>query len=462
MPPDNKQPVQNNANPPTTPSVAQPIPNPTQGQPRQNQEPRFLSFENVLSQKGRETPEDLKAGIRLLRTYQSDVAEAMKGDAGSLVKMAIAENERKDRDREEMTKRLMQEKTAAMSEPVLEVPPAIEVEPLEPQIREAIITKVQEPLEKRLSTPESRSADTLSKTIESGLSQKKFNPTNNASQLRSAPYQTSPELLSPQSSGRIGSSEAVVKKTRITIPLILSTFFFLLGGGALFLVYTKLSVENPMPGEVTPISFSDYQDKVLTDGFTRVNLVASIDSLKSNTTYTAGSILNIVLVETDSTLTKDGKRKDRLLETPGLFSLLNTRATPSFIRSLDPEFVLGLHIINDGEPFLILKSNFYDSAFSGMLSLETTMAADLLEIFTRAKPPVATSTETYIGDKVGDWNDTFEDKVVKNKDVRILKDSAGKTVLLYSFINKETLVITTNEDTFNEIYNRLTVTVFKR
>jgi hypothetical protein len=52
--------------------------------------------------------------------------------------------------------------------------------------------------------------------------------------------------------------------------------------------------------------------------------------------------------------------------------------------------------------------------------------------------------------------------VVKNKDTRILRDSHGNTVLLYSFINKETLIITTNEATFNEIYDRLTVSSFKR
>jgi hypothetical protein len=88
------------------------------------------------------------------------------------------------------------------------------------------------------------------------------------------------------------------------------------------------------------------------------------------------------------------------------------------------------------------------------------MAPDLLGLFTKAKS--TTDNSISIGEKSGDWNNLFEDEVVKNKDIRVLKDSTNTTVLLYSFINKETLIITTNEQTFNEVYDRLTISSFKR
>jgi hypothetical protein len=450
MPPDNKQiPTENPADTKAVGSVP-----PPQGALHQSTEPRYLSFENVLAQKGRETPEDLKAGIRLLRTFQSDVAEAMRGENGSLTKMALAENERKDKEREEVTKRLLQEKPHAIPQGDMGQASTNQPSP---------ISTVDEGGEKTITTPESRSTDSLATTLGMKSSPERTPLHTNLSaesRINELSSQTQTEPPSARFSGRIGSSSVEVRKKHIVLPLVLSFFFFIVGIGALYLVYTKSTTTAPaITDTTTPISFSDYQNKVLTDGFTRNQLLASINSLKSSTVYTYGSLLNIVLVETDPVLTKDGKKKDRLIETSGLFSLLQTRASASFIRSLDPQFVLGLHVVNGGEPFLILKTSFYDSTFSGMLDWEKSIAPDLLGIFTKAK--AGTSTDI-LGEKVGDWNDAFEDKVVKNKDTRILRDSHGNTVLLYSFINKETLIITTNEATFNEIYDRLTVSSFKR
>jgi hypothetical protein len=45
----------------------------------------------------------------------------------------------------------------------------------------------------------------------------------------------------------------------------------------------------------------------------------------------------------------------------------------------------------------------------------------------------------------------FHDDVITGNDVRILKNTNGETILLYSLIDKGRVVITTNEDTFNKI-----------
>jgi hypothetical protein len=423
--------------------------------PIQKEESRFLSFEDVLAQKGRETPEDLKAGIRLLRTYQSDVAEAMKGDNGSLVKMAMAENERRDKERDEMTKRLMEEKVV-QAKPTPQTIVGEQDTPITPLVTPYI--------EKTLSTPESRNLESLAKTLERGadvdsITENISIPTSAESQM--SQYAVGEGLVRPASSGRVGTSVDEVRKSHFMLPLVLSVFFFVIGMGALYVVFTANKTITPQEqSTVLPVSFSNYQSKVLTDGFTKAQLMSSVDSLRTGTIYTAGSLLNIVLVDTDPTLTKDGKHKERLIETSGLFSFLGTRASPSFIRSLDPQFVLGIHFIKKGEPFLILKTSYYDSSFSGMLDWEKTMAPDLLGLFTKAKS--TTDNSISIGEKSGDWNNLFEDEVVKNKDIRVLKDSTNTTVLLYSFINKETLIITTNEQTFNEVYDRLTISSFKR
>jgi hypothetical protein len=73
-----------------------------------------------------------------------------------------------------------------------------------------------------------------------------------------------------------------------------------------------------------------------------------------------------------------------------------------------------------------------------MLKWEKDMPSDLEKIF---EIPKDNSTTTKV----------FIDEAIRNKDLRVLKDINNKTVLVYSFIDKNTLVITKNENLFNAI-----------
>jgi hypothetical protein len=49
----------------------------------------------------------------------------------------------------------------------------------------------------------------------------------------------------------------------------------------------------------------------------------------------------------------------------------------------------------------------------------------------------------------------FEDVVVANRDVRILRDTRGRSLLLYGYADKETLIIARNEASFAALLTRL-------
>lgn len=108
-----------------------------------------------------------------------------------------------------------------------------------------------------------------------------------------------------------------------------------------------------------------------------------------------------------------------------------------FTRSLEENFVLGVHTTNKKDPILLFKTNDFDATFAGVLDWEPVMSGTLSPLF---------------GDPTGG---TFQDVIVKNKDTRQLKNNQGETVLMYGFPNTETLVITTNEATFFEVFDRL-------
>lgn len=123
-------------------------------------------------------------------------------------------------------------------------------------------------------------------------------------------------------------------------------------------------------------------------------------------------------------------------------------------RTVNPEFLIGLHGFRENQPFLVFKVRNYQTAFAGMLSWEPTLRENLEGIFfqppRRTAPPATTTSGTLRAAQPA-----FVDAVLRNRDARLLKDASGKTFLLYSFPDHETLVITTGEDTLREVMERL-------
>lgn len=128
-----------------------------------------------------------------------------------------------------------------------------------------------------------------------------------------------------------------------------------------------------------------------------------------------------------------------LLSAEEFISLSTTKSPEAVRRSLLERFMFGFH--NTGtsiEPYIVLKTEFFQNTFTGMLKWEPEMFEDI---------------KAWFSDKTLSAQ-SFTDKILKNKDIRELKDNAGNTVILYGFLDKETLVITTNEATFLEVLDR--------
>jgi hypothetical protein len=102
----------------------------------------------------------------------------------------------------------------------------------------------------------------------------------------------------------------------------------------------------------------------------------------------------------------------------------------------------------NNRPFIILRTNNFDAAFSGMIAWEQTMSTDLAPLFgsavTRTYDPQArTDDQTR--------NAFFKDVVSNNLSARLLSDEVGKDRIMYTFVNKQTIVITTDRLQLNEI-----------
>ncbi|MEN9852316.1 MAG: hypothetical protein RI996_259 [Candidatus Parcubacteria bacterium] len=184
-----------------------------------------------------------------------------------------------------------------------------------------------------------------------------------------------------------------------------------------------------------------------------------------------------------------------MAETDAILKGLAPNAPSILGRSLATSTVLGIYSGDVADPFIVLKVNSYEGAFSGMLGWEDFMSDDLYTFFAVVLPTVvdeperqvetttalelfgstgtstaATSTiaSTIVSSvpKTTQAKETltrtpqrditkFVDRTIKNKDMRVIESETGRIYFLYGFVDPNTIIITTSTESFFEIANRL-------
>ncbi len=123
----------------------------------------------------------------------------------------------------------------------------------------------------------------------------------------------------------------------------------------------------------------------------------------------------------------------------------DTEMPESLLRSFSGEYMIGSFISSRNDPFLILKSSSFPITFAGMLEWEGEMAKDLLPLVKVAHDETKLPTTTK----------AFEDSVVQNVDIRVSRNQAGEIILAYAFPSKDTVVVTTGENSLRHILSEL-------
>jgi len=209
-------------------------------------------------------------------------------------------------------------------------------------------------------------------------------------------------------------------------------------------------------GVVAPfIAIDDTQVLVATpQQFNRTTLLQNLESLKEKTAISLG-LVSRVYVTISSTTLKAGEMPPTVT-VQELLSTIAPNTTDEFLRTLDPTYyLLGTHVFDGNQEFLIMRVDSYERAFSGMLAWERTMQAELSPLFTRTpRPRIESEAAGSSTPPVTLIPTAFRDKVVANHDARVIQNEAGDVLLLWTFLDRNTLVITTNGSTVSEIIAR--------
>jgi hypothetical protein len=122
-------------------------------------------------------------------------------------------------------------------------------------------------------------------------------------------------------------------------------------------------------------------------------------------------------------------------------------------RSLTDKWMIGTYSESgNGFPFVIFTSDFFQNSFAGMLKWEREMPEELsviLDYKNKAMDPNSTSTSIF------GIQGSFVDKIVKNRDIREFRNLQGETLFLYTFIDQNTIIITTSEKSIPAIVDRI-------
>lgn len=217
--------------------------------------------------------------------------------------------------------------------------------------------------------------------------------------------------------------------------ILTGTLFLILGIATVGVVFYLKSRNAAVVIQNTKALMGFSEEKLLSvSGLNREKFINDILSEKQSANLQVNSVLYI-----NTTNTKDEPEN---LE--DILSILAPNMPPSLSRSFDKEYMIGIYSFNTNEPFIILTTSDFANSYSGMLKWEKDMVSDLGKIFSIPQDTASSTME-------------FKDEATKNKDLRVLRRSDKVSVLVYSFIDKNTLVITTNDSILGAIVGKYNI-----
>ena len=144
---------------------------------------------------------------------------------------------------------------------------------------------------------------------------------------------------------------------------------------------------------------------------------------------------------------------DTPLTTAELLAKLESSAPATLVRALGPVPTLGVHGFQGGKPFLLFGVSSYDFAFEGMLAWEEKLILDIGPVFSITPRTVLQNVGSTTAEALQNTV-VYKDIIIKNKDARAAFDPQGAIVLVYGFLDKDTLVVTTDEETFRALLGK--------
>ena len=165
-------------------------------------------------------------------------------------------------------------------------------------------------------------------------------------------------------------------------------------------------------------------------------LAAILKNEVRNLNAPIGSVEDVHLVQADD--------RPQAVSFQEFVRLLRLDTPDTLVRNLGTNFMFGVYSAAENGGFMLLEPQNFERAFAGLLAWEPNMLSDLGIILSGVTPEAELLRAP------------FTDVLIKNISGRAVYDKSGKIILLYSFFDKNNLIIAANETVFVEVISRLT------
>ncbi len=173
-----------------------------------------------------------------------------------------------------------------------------------------------------------------------------------------------------------------------------------------------------------------------------------------------GYIEKINFVQTNGSSTTN-------VTTANLLTQLKAAAPDSLVRTLSQNYLFGIYAYNSQkDSFFLVNVDSYDQAYAGMIAWENTLRVTFGGLFinpivstaptTNVSATIAATSTTTASSTIPQGEPVFIDKVIDNRDTRVLVDGQGNVEMIYTFVDSHTLLIASSVAMFREVINRLT------
>lgn len=239
---------------------------------------------------------------------------------------------------------------------------------------------------------------------------------------------------------------------------VVSVLFIVVGGAAVAYVFMgPPTLEPPTEVQASTILYVDGSTEVEMQGLDHTALTRKLAELRDNAGLSLGLMREffLTLPNTQTAADEEETAGKRLATTQEAMDILSPNMPDSLLRALQPEFIMGAHIFDGNQAFIVFRTDAYQQAVAGMLEWEYAMRAELSPFFNRNPRPRAPGEATNSTTTPRVIPSSFVDAIVRNHDARVLYNEAGDIILLYAFLDQRTIAVTTNENTLFELASRL-------
>ncbi|MES2668482.1 MAG: hypothetical protein V4644_02230 [Patescibacteria group bacterium] len=279
-------------------------------------------------------------------------------------------------------------------------------------------------------------------------------------------------VLAAEQDSRRTSVPALPVRSRFpmkaAVAVVSGIFLLALAGGGIFATYRFVMTmrDTPIASLIVPtIVFADEFRELAGTGGALIGLLAEA----ADEPLVSGNVLVTYILATT------GDEETGIVTGPSggaaFVRALRVPAPDILLRNISDESTVGaISAGGDTNAFFALRVDSFERTYAGMLTWEPLMARDLALLYplypareaaVEPLPVAATSTASTTVPALtrtpvqATARTRFEDAIVANYDVRVLRDTDGKTLILYGYADKRTLLIVRDEAAFEALLARL-------